>query len=108
MSQRKADAEDAAMAEGALHRHIAAVLADDLRDDRQPQAGAASVPAARTLDAVETLEDAGSLVRRDADAGVAHADQRRPIVALDGDDDLAAGMIVANTVLDQVAENLGQ
>ena len=42
--------------------HLAAVVADDAVDDRQPEPGAAREPAA------ERLEDAVELLRRDADA----------------------------------------
>src|SRR5262249_13173514 len=66
---------------GRLDPDFAMVALDDLLDDRQARAGAAAVLVA----AVQALEDAehGVLVLfRDADAVVAHVEDRRPVRAL--------------------------
>src|SRR5690606_28059769 len=49
------------------HRDLAAVVGRDVLDDAQPQARAPGVARARRVHAVEPLEDARLLVRRDAD-----------------------------------------
>ena len=53
---------------------------DELRRDGQAEAGAAEAARRRAVGLLERLEDRADLVRRDADAGVAHleAQQRRP------------------------------
>ena len=58
---------------------LAAVRLRDVADDRETETGAAGVAAARPVDAVEALEDALEIARRDPDAVIAH-DERDPVV----------------------------
>ena len=66
---------------------------DQLLDDRKADAGPAVGSVTRLLDAIEALEDAIQIVRRDALAAVGDRDQevRRAPLGADGDD--AAGRV---------------
>src|SRR5689334_2852768 len=69
---RQLDNEGRAFAFAGVDVHVPAVVAGDVAHDRQAQARAASGPAAGAVDAVEALEDAVAIARRDADAVVGH------------------------------------
>ena len=62
--------ERRALALGAVDVHRAAVVGGHVAHDRQTEAGAAGLAAAGPVDAVEALEDAVEVARRDADAVV--------------------------------------
>ena len=68
------------------HGDVAAVRLRDVAHDREPEPGAAGVAAARPVDAVEALEDAFEVARRDPDAVVAH--DERDAVAVEPRADL--------------------
>src|SRR3954469_4732122 len=95
------------LAGGRLDPDSAMVALDDLLDDRQARAGTAAVLVA----AVQALEDAehGVLVFfRDADAVVAHVEDRRPARALPPADldPFLRLVVVLHDVDDQVVEDL--
>jgi hypothetical protein len=75
---------------------------------REPEAGAAELPAGAAFGLLEFLEDAGLQFRRDADAGVVDAKRqgaiRRP---LDRDRD-AAGFGKLDRIADEIEQNLAQ
>ena len=87
--------------------HLAAVGGGDVLDDREAEAGAAGGAVPRRVDAVEPLEDAVELVRRDADALVGDADVDGGVVAGRGDHDRGALGRVGDGVGDQVAHRHG-
>src|SRR4051812_30357390 len=64
------DGEPGAGADAAVDGDLAADRLDQVLDDREAQAGPAELAAARLVDAVEPLEDAGQVVAGDADAVV--------------------------------------
>jgi hypothetical protein len=66
LSERQLDAERRPFAHAAFDVHLAAVRLDDVLDDGEAEAGAAFVPRAAFVDAVEALEDARHGFRRDA------------------------------------------
>ena len=72
---RQEDREAAADARGALDGHATAVDLTDVLHDRQTQAGAAEVAAARRVDAVEALEQARQVPPLDAAALVGDLDR---------------------------------
>ena len=57
----------------------------DVPDDREPETGSSGLPAASTVHAVEALEDAFEVARRDPDAVIAH-DQRDSVTVEAGAD----------------------
>src|SRR6476620_5346973 len=85
-----------------VDRDAAAVVGGHVAHDGQAQAGAARLPAAGPVDAVEALEDAVEVARRDADAVVPHDDVDPRAVRMGGHLDGAAGVGVLHAVLDQV------
>ncbi len=76
MAQRQADGEGGPVVRRAGSRDLAAMQLDQLLDQRQADAAALEAAALGALHAVEPLEQARDLVRRDADAGVGHFDRR--------------------------------
>ena len=70
-----------------LDRHLAAVVAGDVADDGQAEAGAAGVPAAGPVDPVEALEDPLEVAGGDADAVVARPPSSAHAVAVGRDAD---------------------
>src|SRR5579884_4230029 len=74
------EAEGRALTEGALDRDRAALRLHELLDDVQPQPAAILVAAA--LAAVEALEDAVELLRRDTDPGVGDGDLEHAVAPL--------------------------
>src|SRR3954454_13807507 len=95
------------LAGGRLDPDSAMVALDDLLDDRRARAGAAAVLVA----AVQALEDAEhgvAVLFRDADAVVAHVEERRPVRALPPADldPLLRLVVVLHGVDDQVLEDL--
>src|SRR6201999_4278377 len=97
--QRKADAGAGIRV---FEPDAAAVGLDDRAGDRQAEAGAVAV--AGRVAAVEGLEDALALARRDALAGVGDLDLHPTRPALRPHRDAAVGGRVADRVLDQVGE----
>ena len=73
--QGQVEREGAPLAERALDPDLAAEQPGDLPADRQAQAGAAVLAAGARVGLLERLEDDLQLVRRDADAGVAHRER---------------------------------
>src|SRR4029450_6775945 len=72
--ERQRQPERRALALRRFHRHLTAVDLRDVPHDRETEPGAARRAAARLVDAIEALEDALEIARRDPDAVVAHAD----------------------------------
>ena len=93
---RQPDAEFAALAEArALRRHAAAMHFDQQFDDGEPHAETALRPVERTVTLQERIEQQRQQLRVDADARIAHADERVDRGALD--DDFDARPLRANT-----------
>jgi len=80
------DGEFAALAHRAFDGDAATVGLDDALDDGKAEAGAAELAAPGLVDAVEALEEAGKVLRVNATAVVA-----------DADDDLAPSSLAAPT-----------
>ncbi len=78
--ERQGHGEAAAPVGHALDPDRAAVQLDQLLDQGEADAAALEGPAAGALDPVEALEQAGQLGGRDAGAGVADGELRRPAV----------------------------
>src|SRR4051812_28812696 len=103
--QREAERRPAPLAG---HADSTARALDKLLHDREPDPGAAALTGPRLLDPVEPLPDAREILRRDAGPGVRDADVepvRRPFRP---DLDTAALGRVADGVLEQVREHLGE
>ncbi len=69
-----------------------------------PEPGAAGLARASPVHAVEALEHAGELLRRDPGPGVAHAHDDRSVVRRHRCDDRAVCLRVADGVVEQVAD----
>ena len=85
--QRHVNAEGRAGAGRALDLDAAAHALDDAPGDREAEAGAAELARGAAVGLLEFAEDAGLLLGRDADAGVAHLerDLAGPAPRLDDD-----------------------
>src|SRR3989442_15954860 len=81
---------------------------DQVLDDRQTEPRAAFLARATRVYAVEALEDAGQVIRRDAAAGVGDSHDRGASCALYGDMDPTASWRVPQRVVEQVGEDLPQ
>src|SRR6185437_4857539 len=66
------EAERAARTQLAVHGHLTAEPGGDLAADRQAETGTAVAAASGPVALLEGGEDAGEVVRADADAGVGH------------------------------------
>ena len=96
----------------ALRERAAAVALGGLRDDEQAEAGAFDALRQRPRRAIEAAEDALRLVRRNADALVAHADDGEVLFAfadLDFDAHVLARVLhrVVQQVEDRAAKMIG-
>ena len=89
----------------ALRKRAAAMAFGGLRDDEQAEAGAFDALRQRPRRAIEAAEDALGLVRRDADALVAHADDGEVLLAfVDLDLDAHALARVLHRIVQQVED----
>src|SRR3954468_10463403 len=86
----------------------AAVVVGDVADDGEAEAGAARVSGTGAVDAVEPLEDAVEVARRDADAVVAHVELPPAVVFAHLALHRRAGVGVLHRVLDQVVQRRRQ
>ena len=73
----------------ARYRRGATVNCRELADEREPDTGALVCPGAVLLHAVEALEHARQLRRRNADAGVGHPQNGVPVLPRERDSNLA-------------------
>ena len=64
---------------GRLDGHLAAVVAGDVADDGETEAGAAGRPRPGAVDPVEPLEDAVEVTTGDADAGIGDRQRDPPV-----------------------------
>src|SRR5687768_18480329 len=71
-SGRQEHADRRPAADGARRLDAAAVSIDEMADDREAEPGPPFGARAARVHAIEPLEDARQMLRRDADAGVAH------------------------------------
>ncbi len=76
--------------------------------DAQSEPGAARFARAGFVDPVEPFEDAGLLLTGDAQSVVAHDQDGRAALMPHPDPHVAAGAVVAQGVLHQVADESGQ
>src|SRR6267378_4648807 len=76
--------------------------------DRQAEPGPAFLAGAAGVHAIESLENAGEVLGRDARAGVADADDSVGAEGLYDDADLAASRRVSQRIVVQVREDLPQ
>src|SRR3954454_20855029 len=98
------DGEGGADVQPAGHGDLAAVVADDVLDDREAEAGTAGGAGARRVGPVEPLEDAVQVFAADADALVRHGDFDTVPTMTDTDCDAGVRAAVGDRVLEQVAE----
>ena len=92
-----------------LHtRHRAAVVARDVLDDGQAQAGAAGAAGPRLVDPVEALEHPLAVLARDADAAVGDGDLGEARPRAGGDGDARLPRAVGDRVGQQVGDGGGQ
>ena len=82
--------------------HVAAVVLHDVLDDREAEAAASGVAAARGVDPEEALEHPVALVLGDADALIRHRDLDDAVVGTDPDADARSVGRVLDGVGDQV------
>ncbi len=106
-AEGQGDGEGRALAGRAPGFDVAAVEPDQLVHQSEPDAAALETAPLRAFDPVEPLEQLGQLLRRDADAGVAHLHHRRAAVGrgLHSQADLAVEGELEG-VGDQVEEDL--
>src|SRR5712692_11089542 len=78
--QRDGEVERRTVTDRALDPDLAAMHLNDLLNDREAQAGPGYRLGGAAPDPPEALEDVLDLVRGDAQAGVGHADERKPAV----------------------------
>src|SRR5262245_54465316 len=76
---REGDREGRARPEMALDPDLALQLLDQATDDVEAEPHPAVGPPIRAVDLPEHLEDVGQILARDAHAGVAHAEDARPL-----------------------------
>src|SRR6185369_14711826 len=104
--QRQPDGEDRSLPDRAAERDGAAVLRHDRAGSGEADAVPSDRAALRVLSPREPIEDAGVVLGSDADALVAHLDERPPHSGLlrlrDRDLDLAAVGAVLHRVGDEV------
>ena len=93
----------------ALDLDAAAHALDDAARDGEAQAGAAELPRRAAVGLLELVEDAGLLLRRDADAGVAHLEHDLAGAGPGLDDDAdAAGLGELDGVAGEIEQHLAQ
>ena len=80
LRQRERQFESAAASGGGVERGRAVMKLSDVLDDGKAQPRAALVAAAVLVHAVEPLEDAGAMLRRNADAVVLDGENRLFVV----------------------------
>ena len=82
------------------------MVARDVANDREPEAGPTGAARPRPVDAVEALEDPVEVTARDADAGIGDAQLHRPVRAgpRRGEDDLGPRRRVLDRVVQQVEQ----
>src|SRR5229473_2205077 len=96
----QSNAEEGAVAEGALRFDLAAMQIDDPAGDREAEAGAAGFTGARLIGTVEAFEDVREVFFGDADAGVADFDARMAGSIRKAQGNLAAGGRVLHGVFE--------
>ena len=96
--------EYAALAERALHPDRPALGFDELLGDGETETGAGA--AARNFSTVETLEDVGQRIWRDAGSRISHADPRVSTVEPGGHLDDRPGWRVLARIVDQDRQHL--
>src|SRR3954468_1901974 len=106
-SARQAEPETCPTRHG-LRTDATAGRFDELLDDREPDPGAASASVARFLHPVEALEDVWQVVGGNGLAGVRHRHDDVVATTLGRDGDRASGLRVADGVLEQVRQDLGE
>src|SRR5579862_1260715 len=106
LDSRQGEAEGRAFAGSADGPHPAAHHLDEGLDDEEAQAVAADGGGPRIAGAIETVEDAGDFVGRDAEAAILHVDQDEGTFAPDADLDAPAFRRVFDGVADKVVEDL--
>lgn len=82
------------------------IIARDVFDDGQSQAGPADLAASSFIDPVKALEDMLFIFFADADAAVFDRDHQQVLLPADQDIHRAAFMIVLDGIADEVADQL--
>ena len=106
--QRQAEGKGGALPLTAVQRDGAVVISHGVLDDGQAQSGTAGGLGVALVHAVEALEDAALVLRRDTDTGIGHRDHGVGAVTAHGDGDAAAVLIVLDGVVAEVEDRLGQ
>src|SRR5712691_1687414 len=94
-----------AAADFAFDPDAAAVHFDDVLGDGEAQAGAAELAGARSVDAIEALEDARLVGGGDADAGIGDGEDDFGAAGFGADRDLAARERVLRGVVEQILQD---
>ena len=103
---READGDLRALADLAFERDRAMVVRHGVLDDGQPQPRAAARLGVALVHAVEALEDAALMLRRDADARVAHGETGAAALGADAHIHAAAVRVVFDRVVAEVVSDL--
>ena len=90
----------------ALHAYATTVCLDHLFDDGQTKAGTASCACARGIGAIETLEDIGQMLRRDATTGITHAHSNFILIPNSTNSNIASCWCMGDRIADQIAQDL--
>src|SRR5579864_8143311 len=90
----------------AFDSHGAAMVENNMLYDCQTKSGTAAFTRACFIHAIEALEDAWQMFRRDAGAEVAHEELNAVFVLMRPNNDLLAILRIAQGVADEVAEDL--
>src|SRR5215471_9837843 len=102
----KRDSKPAAGAICRFQCQLAAVHLDRPFGDGQSQTGAAVFTRARSIDAIETIENSRLQLLGDSRTGVADIDRRPAVCMCDSDFDRSGGGSVFDRVIDEVQERL--
>lgn len=82
------------------------IIARDVFDDGQSQAGPADLAASSFVHPVETFEDMLFIFLADADAAVFHRDHQQVLLSADQHIDRSAFMIIFDGIADEIADEL--
>src|SRR5712691_5604703 len=88
--------------------HSAFVSPNKPIDDGEAETRAADRLGASWISAVEALEDVLFVLRRDADAGILHAQVDMALAGGDGDDDAALRVGVVERIVNEAHDDLDQ
>src|SRR4029079_2446434 len=106
LRRRQVHAEDAPLADLALHGDRAPHRLDQVLDDREPEPGASALPGAPGVHPVQALEDPRQVLGLDPGAVVDDLEQDPAAPPLAGDPDRPVLLAVLDGVVDEVLDHL--